>query len=84
MADEGRVPERGKDRGCVPLACCWDGKAGWVEKWSLGVLDGWGGGAASQDQKGLLQLDTGHDGKIIVFQAQGDLGLSPEPTDFQL
>lgn len=41
MADEGRVPERGKDRGCVPLACCWDG-AGCVEKWSLGVLEGWG------------------------------------------
>lgn len=27
---------------------------------------------------------TRHDGKIIVFQAQGDLGLSPEPTDLQL
>lgn len=47
-------------------------------------IGGIGGGAVSQeDQKGLLQLDTGHDGKIIVFQAQGDLELSPEPTDFQ-
>lgn len=46
---------------------------------------GIGGGAARQeDQKGLRQLDTEHDGKIIVFQAQGELGLSPEPTDLQL
>lgn len=83
MADEGRVPERGKDRGCVPLACCWDGKAGCLEKWSLGVLEGWGWSSQSGGSEGLLQLDTGHDGKIIVFQAQGDLELSPEPTDFQ-
>lgn len=86
MADEGRVPERGKDRGCVPLACCWDGAGcrlrGEVVIRSTGGI---GGGAARQeDQKGLRQLDTEHDGKIIVFQAQGDLGLSPEPTDLQL
>jgi hypothetical protein len=38
MADEDRVPERSKGRGCVCLAWGRDGKAGCIGKWPLGVL----------------------------------------------
>lgn len=61
-----------------------------MDKWPLGVPDGWGWSSRPgrhsrpEGQKGLLQLDTGHGGKITVFQDQADLGLSPEPIAFQI